>query len=476
MSGQKPLRRAIVVGASFAGCTAARTLSDYVDEVVIIERDQLPDEPAPRRGVPQGKHLHGLLAGGKLAIDRLFPGVSEKAVAAGAVIDDGGEGLKRSYPFGSVPRYRSQLTQIALSRPLLEFLIRQEALAIPNVKLMEGVTVGGLTTSGGRVTGVSIAKDTSANGGGGEQLDADVVVDATGRVSKAPDWLEAAGYSRPPETRVDAFFGYATRTYRAPENYDKDWSLGALVFLPGTADGAPRGGAIFSMEDGRWILTLIGAQRDYPPRDEDEFMEFARGLNLPEMAEMAAAAEPLTDITITRLPPNRWLRYEKLTRRPEGFLLVGDSVCAFNPTYGQGMTSAILSGELLGKVLEQHFSRGGASVNGLAGEYQKQLAKFLAGPWGLSTGVDYRLPEVEGEPQPRAAKLTSGYFDRLMMLGFEDQRVQREIDHVFGLVRPASSLFHPRISLRVLSRWRELGKKAGAGTPAATELAAGPAA
>jgi 2-polyprenyl-6-methoxyphenol hydroxylase-like FAD-dependent oxidoreductase len=468
--GEKPLRRAVIVGASFAGCAAARMLSEYVDEVVILERDVLPAEPSTRRGVPQSRHLHGLLVGGRMAIDRLFPGVTEKAVEQGAVLDDTGEGLVRQFAIGEVPRRRNDLVQLAVSRQLLEFLVREATLSIPNVRIVEGVTVGGLLASDGRIAGVSIAKDLSADGGVGSELEADLVVDASGRVSKTPDWLEALGYQRPPETRVDAFFGYATRTYQAPEDYPKDWTLGMLVFPPGTADGAPRGAALLAQEHGRWIMTLIGAQRDYPPRDEDEFMEFARGLILPELSEAAAAAEPLTDITITRLPPNRWLHYEKVKEHPEGLLLLGDSVCAFNPTHGQGMSSAIMSGELLGEVLERHFKRGGSGVVGVAAAYQSRLAKFVAAPWALSTGVDYKLPEVEGTPQPRAARLTAGYFDRLMKLGLEDEEVQRTLDSVIHLVRPASVLFHPRIALRVLSRWRRLGKP-GPGPSTAGELA-----
>src|SRR5579862_5738472 len=58
------MQHAIVIGGSMAGLLAARVLSDHFERVTIIERDQLIDDTQPRKGVPQGRHVHALLAGG----------------------------------------------------------------------------------------------------------------------------------------------------------------------------------------------------------------------------------------------------------------------------------------------------------------------------------------------------------------------------------------------------------------------------
>jgi 2-polyprenyl-6-methoxyphenol hydroxylase-like FAD-dependent oxidoreductase len=460
---------AVVLGASMAGLAAARVLADAYQRVTVLDRDTFPVAGGHRRGVPQSRHAHALLASGRAALEELFGGLTDELVAAGAPVGDlqadirmYNEGLRlRQAPAG--------LTVLVVSRPLLEDRIRDRVRALGNVRLVDGCTVTGLaaTPDGHGVGGVRVLR---GDGPGEELVRADLVVDATGRGSRSPAWLEELGYRRPVEEQVRVGIAYTTRVYRRrPDHLGGD--LAAVV---AATPKLRRGGVIHAMEGDRWIVTLLGYQGEQPPVDREGFTAFAATLAAPDIFEVIRDAEPLEDARVARYPANVRRRYERLDRFPDGFLVVGDAVCGFNPSYAQGMSVA--AGEAL--ALRDCLRDGPAD---LGSRFRARTAAIVDIPWQIAVGSDLRLPEVEG---PRSAKvrLVNAYLARLHVAAATDPEVGRAFLRVVNLLDRPERLLRPGIALRVLrgQRRRPLPDpgpgRAGAGQSSrhgATDLAWG---
>ncbi|HEU5369012.1 MAG TPA: FAD-dependent oxidoreductase, partial [Ktedonobacterales bacterium] len=264
--------------------------------------------------------------------------------------------------------------------------------------------------------------------------------------SRAPDWLTALGYAPPEETVINSFLGYASRYYQPPSDGRVDWKL---LLLPRRPPTLKRGGAIYLLEGNRWIVTLSGGGKDYPPTDEAGFLGFARSLASPALYDAIKDAEPLSPIYGYRRTENRWRHYERLTRWPEGFIAVGDAVCAFNPVYGQGMSVAALGAELLEQMLRE---RSGSDLAGLARQFQQALRNLTATPWQLATGADFRYEETEGGRPDRKARLSWRYGDAVRALAQDNRQVYQTFIEVAHLLKPPSALFRPSIVAQVLGR------------------------
>ncbi|HEX6675537.1 MAG TPA: FAD-dependent oxidoreductase, partial [Actinomycetes bacterium] len=347
-------------------------------------------------------------------------------------------------------RFPSQLKLLCASRDLLEWAARRRVAAHPRVRLLDGHRVDGLRGDHGRVTGVQV----HPGGGRGEArtLAADLVVDASGRGSPAPRWLAELGYRPPLETVVNAFLGYSSRTYRPPAGWQAHWRGAYVQQAP--PDGT-RGGVMFPMDGGRWLITLAGAARDWPPTDEAGFLEFARSLRDPILYDAIRAAEPLGPIHGIRATANRLRHYERLADRPEGFLVLGDAACAFNPVYAQGMTIACMGAAALRQTLAARRCRHpDGDLSGLARRFQQRLAKVNSAPWMLATGQDHRYPATEGAPPPRINTLLDRYLDRVVASSTEDPAARLALLETFTMLRPPTALFRPRVMARVLTRTR----------------------
>ena len=376
--------RGVVLGGSIAGLLVARVLSDHAAEVVVVERDALPDQPRSRRGVPQGRQLHGLLARGLAEMESLFPGITDEMVAAGAVAADPGVDL-HWYVDGVRKPMAAVGPGIACSRPFLEWHLRRRLLAVPGVRIVQA-RVEGLTATSGRVDGITLAGVDEGDG----QLGADLVADCSGGPTRMGDWLSALGFEAPPERRVAMDLGYATRLYR---RRPADRLDGALAVLSLTQDiGRARGGGAFAVEDGRWMVTVGGYHQDRPTPDPAEFTDRVAGEPVPALRRLVLEGEPLSDVATHRYPASVRRDFHRLQRLPGGLVAAGDAVARFNPIYGQGMTSAALHAAAVGRYLAS-----GADPHEPAGRYFRDLRRAVDSVWQISATEDFRLPHVTGD-------------------------------------------------------------------------------
>ncbi len=436
---------AIVIGGSLAGLFSARVLSKYFDSVTVVERDKYPNTPGNRPGVPQSRHLHALLLRGKRIVESLFPGISDDLMNSGAIELDAGSDLAWFMPAGWGIRYRSGITALSFSRDLLDFVVRGRIRQIENITLLEETDVIGLraTLHGDRITGVTIREKNveGRKAGNGIDLEADLVVVASGRSSKLPEWLVQLGYDAPEESYVNANVGYASRYYSIPAQWESDWKA---VFLQARPPERTRAGVLFPVEGNRWMVSLMGGDRDFPPVDEQGFNDFMRGLPSSELYEAVHNARALTPISGYRNMENRVRHFEKMRRWPRGLVALGDGVCAFNPVYGQGMTMAAIGAELLDQMIRER------GIDGIGQEFQKKLAKENQAPWMLATGEELRFRTTKGAKPNSMLKFMHWYLDRVFELSTRDHIVRQRFFEVHQMIKPPTALFAPGIVLRVL--------------------------
>lgn len=446
-------RRAVVLGGSMAGLSAAGAVAPYVDEVVILERDELPADAAHRRGVPQSKHPHFLLNSGRRAIESLFPGYEQDLIAAGGLPLTASMDTAYLEQAGWAPRKQGALTMVYGSRLLIERVLRDRVRALEGVTFREGVTVTGLETGGAtgdaRVTGVRF---TSADGE--ERLEADLVVDALGRGSSVGSWLAAAGWQEPPVKTLDAKVTYVSRWYDIPEPAAKPdaWWWHHMVIMPTQAKGEHPDEHDYLVNffpiEGDRSIACFGSWGLPMPRTPEEFEASADRLRTPQFAAAMAASEPISEVHLTRSTGNVWRRYDRLDRVPVGVVFVGDSICAFNPFYGQGMSSAALSARLLRERLEA----ASALDERFFADFLRRQAKEFRVPWGMAMARDRGYEIATGtEVAPRwlqrlLAALTWPMFNLITGAAREDRVIDEHFARVFNMDESIGAMMtNPRV-------------------------------
>lgn len=411
----------VVIGASLAGLFGAAALARTGAAVTILERDVLPADPVARPGVPQGRQAHVLLHRGHLAAEALLPGLTEDLVAAGAVRFDSGH-IPWLGEYGWQPTV-SSYELLSLSRPLLEHLVRRRVLA-SGISLTDGVRVSGLARDGSRWR---VTWETA-------HAAADVVIDAAGRGSRLPHWLAGLGCRVEEPEVVEAQLGYACRLYRARNAVPVRTAV-VVAATPATGIG----GLAIPLEEDRWLLCLAGYGARRPSRSVSAFERLLAELRDPVLRGLAARLEPEGDVAVHRQTANRRHRYGAHPDWPGGLLAVGDSLCAFDPVYGQGITVAACQAELLAA----------ASPGGLGPHQTRRLQRRLSAvadlPWSVATNSDLRHPSCTTSPDRRqcASIAWSERLGRLAAGG--DRRALRAFAEVYHLMASPALLFSPAL-------------------------------
>jgi 2-polyprenyl-6-methoxyphenol hydroxylase-like FAD-dependent oxidoreductase len=439
---------AIVVGGSMAGLCAARVLSSFYDKVTVIDRDAYPVGAHERPGVPQSRHVHALLMRGRIELDRLFPGFEHTMIERGAIDINFGRDFAAFRADGWAERRPNNITTLFASRVLIEATVRELLRKIANVELIERAEAVGFEAVRGdsiRVTGVKV---NPRDGAAAFVVTGDLIVDASGRATKMPSWIEAMGLPMPPETVVDSHTGYASRWYNVnPERRPKNWWWKGIWIDP-IPEKFSTAGVLFPIEGNRMIVSLAGIGGHYPPSDEAEFTAKLAELRSPIISEEVALAEPLSQVYSYRQMANRWRHYDKWAARLDGFVALGDSSCAFNPVYGQGMTSGALSALMLGECLKAN----GVSDPELPRKFFAAQARFQAEPWGLATGSDFRIPGTEGK-RPMMSRVIDPLIGKMFAVANDDPEIAERIGAVINMMKPPRSLLEASMLKMIAKAW-----------------------
>ncbi|MET7981895.1 FAD-dependent oxidoreductase [Streptomyces sp. NPDC005281] len=426
-------RTALVIGGGMTGMLAATVLADFAD-VVVIERDVLPGGPQPRKGLPQARHAHVLWSGGVKAIEDLLPGIVEQLVDHGAHTPRIMTDLVSKAPSGQWFRRFSHArhTNLLCSRDLLDAVIRARVLLDQRITLLQQADVLALQGDADRVTGVAIRSE-----GTERSVPADLVIDASGRASRAPSWLRNLGLPPVRERVVDARIGYASRTYRAPGSTADGFPIVNVQADPRHVPG--RGGIITPIEGGRWLVTLSGSHGGQPTGDNGAFLPFALSLPHPVIGELLEGAEPETDVVTSHSTANKRRYYEKAARWPDGFAVLGDAVAGYNPVYGHGLSVAAQSVIALRRVLRRQDLR----APGTARRVQRAVARPVENAWNLAVGQDVFYPGASDQPPTRLEKSLAAFVDKAVEAGSRNPRALRILLDVMSMESPPARLLMP---------------------------------
>jgi len=427
---------AIVIGASVSGLMAASVLREHFARVTVLDRDRLPKAVEGRKGIPQGAHAHGLLCGGINAIERLFPGCVAELVAQGAIECDIANDVRFFNEGEPLARFASDLRSLLVSRPLLEGHLRARVRQLPNVTLLDGLDVVAPISIQGVVCGVRAKARGSAQIT--HSLPAELVVDASGRGSRINSWLQTLGFEPAPEERVHTDIRYASCLYRRRPGD----AGGARGLIAAVAPPDKRSGVVLAQENDRWMVTLVGCLGEVPEPTHEGMLAFARGLSNPAIYELMRAAEPEGEPASMRFPYSQRRRYERLDRFPEGLLAIGDTLCSFNPSFGQGMSVAALQAVALRECLQQENEP-------LWQQLFRKTAKIIDTPWTIAVGADLAYPEVEGK-RSAIGNLLGRYVRALRRGAAHDPQLGYAFFRVAQLIDAPAALLKPNIVLRTL--------------------------
>lgn len=434
--------RAVVVGGSMAGLLTARILADGFEAVTIIERDQLPEEPTTRRGVPQGRHIHAMLKAGRATLDDLFPGYSEELLSAGGLQIDMLSDVVHYQHGGFVADGPTRLPTYYATRPLFEQIVRRRVTDLDGADLRSGCQCTDyLVDDESNVEGVLIRNEDAEQ----IELTADLVVDATGRTSKTPSWLEDHGYPVPEVDEVQIDMAYSTVVLKRPADDRR-------AFFVSADPPRTRGAGVFPVEDGRWLTTFFGMHGDHPSTEPEELRTFAGSLPGLDLKQLLDSQPWVSDeIAHYPFPSNRRHRYEDLDRFPDGLVVIGDAITSFNPIYGQGMSVAAL------EALHLHHALRTDGREDLALRFFDRAEETVNVAWNMAAGADFAFQQTEG-PKPRGTDSLNRYVARLTRKAHTDGELRELFYRVFNMEYPPSALLRPWVMWRVLRpTWLDFG-------------------
>ncbi|WP_028782310.1 NAD(P)/FAD-dependent oxidoreductase [Thalassobacillus devorans] len=436
--------KAVVIGGGIAGKLAARVLADSFKKVIILERDSESDGPTPRKGAPQGKHIHALLFAGANGLERLFPGIMETFNTSGAVKINATKDIAWFHHGVWKLRFNGDYTTILQTRPHLEWHIEQYIKGIPNVTIKYSQTVREFlfAKEENRITGVEIA-----DGETRKNIHADFVVDASGVSSLSSKWLMKREVHIPVE-KVKIDLSYFTKTLELPDNPDRDWAI-KLVYP--TPPFEKIGGGISRVEGNRYLVTFMGYHNELNEKEvlksDDSFIEIARKLPKLDLYHELKDATALSSTSTFRVPDITRKRMDKVNDMPNGLLMIGDTICRIDPFFGQGMSIAVLEALALENLLTDQNS----SNQQIIEKFHEETGKIISPIWNMVITEDFRYPDTVGK-KPAGLLIQQWYAKNIFLLSSENKYVYQSFIRVMHLLGPTSALMRPGIVKSVLKR------------------------
>ena len=433
-------KHAVIIGSSIVGLITAKMLAQHFTKVTLLDRDEIPTDVSLRKRVPQGAHVHVLLDAGKHSIEEFYPGLFEEMIQAGASVADTGNEVAWFHHGVWKKRYVSGLKGILCTRPFLEHHIRCRTQAVHNINFLMGTSVEELIATPDKksIIGVKYHDKKSSTY---SELRADLVVDASGRGSQAPAWLSVLGYQIPEEEHIGIDLSYTSCVFKKPDTFNADWKI--IIHYPRTPHDW-KCGVISCVENNHLMVSLSGYFKDSAPLDDEGFIEFAHALPRPEIYNYLKKTDRVSDIRIHKIPSSRWRHYEKLRSFPENLVLIGDSVCAFNPIFGQGMTVAAKSASLLNKMLLA------GELNGISDRYRKALPAIIKVPWFITSVLDMKYSQTKGK-RPLGYWFLSWYVGKLLELTSISSTIYHQFSKLIHLKKGLWVILSPRVSVKVLT-------------------------
>ncbi|MFD6826142.1 FAD-dependent oxidoreductase [Streptomyces sp. NPDC060085] len=446
---------AVVVGGGFGGLLAAQVLAEFFSRVTILERDFVTKDTYYHAGVPQARHTHTLLARGAVALEELLPGLRAELLSLGAPVFDLGQGFALRFPTGWSPRGYTGIETQTFSRALLERCIRRRILTHPAITLHGGFHVERIqfNTAGTDAIGIQgyhhKVDESHEEANRATSITADLIVVATGRTSHLSKWLEQGGFSSPRERSVHGNTSYTSRMYHGDPGWAGTFgegisSLGEFPYAPNT----PRGGGLVAIENGQYIVSLVGAAGQSAPTDESGFIAYACQLRNATIARALTTASPdISTGSIYRFSGlgNRWTAFHRMPNWPDRLLALGDAVCTLNPMYGQGMTLVGTQALVLRDLLRQ-YQRNTGQLQGIARRFQKRIAKSMRLPWLMATSADLAWTP---NAAPLSARLSHWYLNKLIKLLPSDFDIYRRFFATAQMLNSPAALMHPRILCKI---------------------------
>ncbi len=435
--------RAIVIGGSIAGKLAARVLSDYFNEVVIIEKDAEINSPqTARNGVPQAVHGHALLKSGEEILEKLFPGIIQELIASGSVASDFAQDISWYHHGSWKMNYPSEIGTLQQSRPFLEYHLHCRVNRIENIRYIYEAKVKKLLTSTdhSRILGVVYqAKEENTS-----ELKADIVVDAAGAASLTPKWLKELELPNPEKTEVKIDLQYASRLYQTLSPMEISWK-GMLVY-PNPPEQT-LGGGIYQIEDGKWMVTLLGYGLDKTIAEEETFLKHAQSLDHPIIFEVIKDGVPISEVSNYRFPKLRRFHYEKHKNLPNGLIVIGDAFCRIDPIFAQGMSLSALEAMALKDVLEQYKLH--QSLNKISKKAHQRFSKILMVPWLIALVEDFRFKNTAGK-RFLGLRFMQSYIKKVVLACATEKDVYNSFIQVLHLKAHPVTLFSPKVLRSVL--------------------------
>lgn len=410
-----------------AGLLATRVLVDRFETVTLVEKDTLPDDAVLRPGTPQARHIHAMQKAGQATLEDLFPGYSEEVTEAGGLVLDFASDFTIYQKGGMLASPSTRVPTYNASRPVFEQITRRRVAGHDGVTIRDECHFRDFLVDDGASTVEGVTVRTAD---GERDIDAELVVDATGRTSRTPVWLENNGYTPPPRDEVSIDLSYSTVVLERPT--DTRQAILVLPDFPRT-----RGAAVFPIENGRWLMTLAGMHGDHPPTDPNGFVEYAESIPIADVSRLLDEHALISeDIYQYPFPSSVRRRYEDLNRFPDGLIVIGDAIASLNPIYGQGMSMAAL------EAVQLHHTLATANHGELAPRFFERVARVVDDAWSLAVDSDFEFPQTTG-PKPSGTDLANRYVGRLLRKAHTDGRLAEAFIRVVIMENRPTSLFHP---------------------------------